>query len=742
MERIYKILMNKKIRAPLEYVSCLIFTLVVMYYVLRINGFDMNLPYIYSGDSISSSLFIKGMIENGWYNLNPFVGAPFGLEMYDYPLGGDNFQYLIMKILSIINPNYVWVMNMYYFLTFLLCMLTTFTVFRHFKVNYLFSVSFSLLYAFLPYHIIRLGHLFLLGYYAVPLIVMVMIWVVKEPDFLLVRNGSQQGRIFKHRFNVNLKFVVALLICILIGSTGAYYAFFACFFLLVVGLVQLVTEKKMINLIKTLVLIFVVAATLLCNISPSIYYKLSHSHEGSISSARNFEAAEVYGLKIAQLLLPTTNHNIDWVKEKKNEYNSKAPLVNENDTSSLGAIGAIGFLFLLFLLIFKRKNNNELDNINNSLSIMNLSAILLGTIGGFGVLFAALVSAQIRSYNRLSIFIALFSFLALALNMDGWVKKRQKKFRIVWIVSISLFISLIGIYDQTTHPLPPKEVIASSYNNDSEFIQRISDTMPQGSMIFQLPYVSFPEGETLYNMGNYDLLKGYIHSSDLKWSFGIMKNSYGDRWMKELVKQPVKQALDTVVYSGYTGIYIDRNGYSPEYGSKLEMELSNSIQEEPVESENKELVFYDLRSYSDKLKESVGGKIWNERNGDALNKIQYGNEINITGNEGWELLQNKDGYKIVQTSGVADLPEDQLSISVKGPNGVFLTFGDDFSSPNNYSFRHWEEPKHFVISISNDLTGWDNNYSPTGKDISQFFKKIDYSLYYNSKNENQISFQE
>jgi hypothetical protein len=153
-------------------------------------------------------------------------------------------------------------------------------------------------------------------------------------------------------------------------------------------------------------------------------------------------------------------------------------------------------------------------------------------------------------------------------------------------------------------------------------------------------------------------------------------------------------------------------------------------------------VFYDLRSYSDKLKESVGEKTWNERNGDALNKIQYGTEINITGNEGWELLQNKDGYKIVQTSGVVDLPEDQLSISVKGPNDVFLTFGDDFSSPNNYSFRHWEEPKHFVISISNELTGWDNNYSPSGKDISQFIEKSGYSLYYNTKNENQISFQE
>lgn len=309
-------------------------------------------------------------------------------------------------------------------------------------------------------------------------------------------------------------------------------------------------------------------------------------------------------------------------------------------------------------------------------------------------------------------------------------------------MSLSLLISLIGIYDQTTHPLPPKEVIASNYNNDSEFIQRISNTMPQGSMIFQLPYVSFPEGETLHNMGNYDLLKGYIHSSDLKWSFGVMKNSYGDSWMKELVKQPVKKAIDIMAYSGYTGIYIDRNGYSAEYVDKLEKELSDNIIEEPIESDNKELVFYDLRSYSNKLKASTGEEIWIERNIEALNKIQYGTERDITGDEGWELLQNKEGYKVIQTNGIADLPEDQLSILVKGPNDVSFTFGDEFSLPNNYSFRHWEDPKHFVISISNDLTGWDNNYSPTGKDISQFFKKIGFSLYYSQKNENQIILKE
>ncbi|CAH1223464.1 OB-fold nucleic acid binding domain-containing protein [Paenibacillus sp. JJ-223] len=741
MERFYSLLMRKSLRFPLEYVSCLVITIISMYYVLQINDFDMSLPYIYSGDGLSTSLFIKGMIENGWYNTNPSVGAPFGLEMYDYPLGGDNFQYLVMKVLSLFNSDYIWVMNMYYFLTFPLCMLASFAVFRQLNVNYFFSMSFSLLYTFLPYHIIRVGHLFLLGYYAVPLIIMVMIWIVKHPDFLFVKGEHTQKR-FNYHLNLNLKFIAALVICILIGSTGAYYAFFSCFFLLIIGLIQVFTEKKSINLLKSMLLIFLIAGTLLCNVSPSIVYKLSHSQDGSISSARNFEAAEVYGLKVVQLLLPTTNHNVEWIKEKKDEYNSKAPLVNENDTASLGLIGSVGFIFLLFILLFKKRSNNELEKINRSLSIMNISAILLGTIGGFGVLFAALVSAQIRSYNRLSIYIAFFSLLALALNMDIWTKKKLKKSRIAWIVAVSLLISLVGIYDQSTHPLQSKEVIASGYNNDAAFVERISDIMPKESMIFQIPYVSFPEGESLNNMGNYDLLKGYIHSSDLKWSFGSMKNSYADRWMKELVQQPVKEALNILVHTGYTGIYIDRTGYSSDYDKKLESEILNILQITPIESDNKMLAFYDLRDYSDKLKGTVNEQEWNKKKEEFTSKIPYGTEVKITGEENWELVQSKEGYRIVQTSDLTNLPQDQLSLSLKGPDGAFLTFEDEFSGPNKYSFRHWEVPEHFVISISNSSTGWSDNYSPTSEDISQFFKTNNYVLYYNTTSEDQISFKE
>ncbi|MUG89179.1 hypothetical protein GNP92_22935 [Paenibacillus timonensis] len=729
--------LNKNIRLLLEIVLCVVVCLLGMWYVLRLQYLDLSVPYVYRGDGLSTSLFIKGMIENGWYNVNPSLGAPFGLEMYDYPLGGDNFQYLIMKVLSLINADYVWVMNVYYLLTFPLCMISAYIVLKHFKVNIPLALAFSLLYTFVPYHIIRTGHLFLLGYYMVPLIVMVILWVAHKEDFLLVKRDSNSG--LKYKINWNMELVASFIICILIGSTGAYYAFFACFFLLVMGAVRYIQEKKALYIIKSIFLIFIVAVTLVLNISPSILYKISNS-DGQSTSARNFEASEVYGLKIAQLLLPTTGHNIDWISDKKDEYNAKAPLVNENDTASLGFVGAIGFMYLLFVLFKNTQYKSNIDRYNKSLSLLNISAILLGTIGGFSVLFAALISAQIRSYNRLSIFIAFFACLALAMNIDGILNKMKKNFKYIVSVILCLFIAILGMYDQSTHPLAPSEVTAIDYNNDVKFVQQINKLMPSKSMIFQVPYVSFPEGEHLNNMGNYDLLKGYLHSSDLLWSFGNMKNGFGDKWMKELVKLPIDKAINIISYSGYTGIYIDRTGYTTDYANELEVKLQGIINVKPIESENKMLAFYDLRDYVDDLKNEGTEEEWEAYKQQYLSNINYDTEISLSESE-WEFVQSKTGYKIVQTSNLENLPEDQLNISVTNSEGNSLVFNDGFSDPNQYSNRHWEQPSHFVISIPNTLSGWEEDYLPTINEINEFFNKNKYLLKFTSS-QNQLSFAE
>ena len=48
-------------------------------------------------------------------------------------------------------------------------------------------------------------------------------------------------------------------------------------------------------------------------------------------------------------------------------------------------------------------------------------------------------------------------------------------------------------------------------------------------MIFQMPYRPFPEAPALGAIADYDLFRGYLHSDDLRWSYGIVKGR-GEDW--------------------------------------------------------------------------------------------------------------------------------------------------------------------------------------------------------------------
>src|SRR5205814_10536651 len=88
-------------------------------------------------------------------------------------------------------------------------------------------------------------------------------------------------------------------------------------------------------------------------------------------------------------------------------------------------------------------------------ALLTLAATLLATIGGLGSLFALLVSPQIRSYNRISIFIGFFALLAVVLLIDRagarLLRPSAKAFYYFWLV----LLGTIGIYDQTTSGFVP-----------------------------------------------------------------------------------------------------------------------------------------------------------------------------------------------------------------------------------------------------------------------------------------------
>src|SRR4029077_13477918 len=98
--------------------------------VVKLWRADLGIPFNYTGDATSGLTVIKNVIDNGWYNQNPNLGAPFGQELYDFPLGSDNLNVLLIRGLDVFSSSSAVVFNLFFLLTFPLVALTALLVLR------------------------------------------------------------------------------------------------------------------------------------------------------------------------------------------------------------------------------------------------------------------------------------------------------------------------------------------------------------------------------------------------------------------------------------------------------------------------------------------------------------------------------------------------------------------------------------------------------------------------------------
>jgi phosphoglycerol transferase len=577
------------------YLLSLVMTCAILFWIVYAKGFDIHLPRLYALDAIFSGSGVKTIIDTGWILSNPHLAAPLTSSLVDYP-ASDNLSFLIVKCLSFFSSNYALVMNLFFFLTFPLTTLFSLFVFRQLNLRPAFALVASLLFTFLPYHLMRgEGHLFLTTLYVIPLYVLMMFSV------------------FNNTKITPLKSFFYLLACIVTASSGIYYAFFACYFLLLCGLLASYSLRTWKPLIKPVIFIGIIMAVIIASVSPSLIAsaKQGKNTELGVRVARESELA---GLKIAQLLLPVDMHRMHPLKVLKQNYNNTAPLVNENSTSTLGIIGSIGFVILLLLLLAREKIQSDTWYL---LSRLNISGVLLGTIGGFSTLYAYLISPSIRSYNRISVFIAFFALLAFFyLLQEGLQKRNAKK---ITTLGVLVFILLVGLLDQVGNEHNPDyQLIAQQYRSDEKFVASIEKILPKDSMVFQLPVAGFPENPPVYHMTDYQLFRGYLHSHTLHWSYGAVRGRQVIKWQTSVMKKPVKEMLNALSVAGFSGIYIDRNGYE-DGGKNLETQLISLLKQKPLISDDKSLVFFDMRNYANQFKHSMSREQW-AKNSDNLHR--------------------------------------------------------------------------------------------------------------------------
>jgi len=581
---------NNRIRQSSQYIAAAVLCVLILCFLLKLWQADLRVPFYYTGDSVFWAMCTKGVIENGWYWQNPAIGAPGILQMYEFP-GLDNAVMAMMWLLSVFTRNPFVVMNLFYLLSFPLITISSLFVLRHFRMSYVPALFVSLLYAFLPFHFMRNQHHIILNdYYVVPLAIMVLLWLTTE---LIITRGR--------------KFIISVLIAILLGCSGVYYPFFFCFLLLVAGAIGVLKFRRLRPLVMALVFAGITTTTVLINLSPSFIYQRRHGQAGAM--LRVPREAESYGLKISQLLLPITVHRIHLFDRIKRFHNANS-LVSENDSASLGIIGSLGFLGLLAQLLYRKELIPNARGLLHDLSALNIFAVLLGTIGGFSLLFSLYISSAIRCYNRISVYIAFFSFMAVACALDS-IYRSTTTTKSKCIFFVLLGAALIGgSLDQTSiWYVPYYAPNKAEFISDQTFVNGVEASLPEGSMIFQLPYAQFPEAPVSGKMLDYDHFRGYVHSKHLRWSYGTIKNRDTDRAQQMVALLPPEEFVQALAFEGFTGLYLDRFGYDDK-GAALEAKFAEILQAKPLSSPNGRLLFFNLSDYGKNLRGKYSESEW------------------------------------------------------------------------------------------------------------------------------------
>jgi phosphoglycerol transferase len=402
----------------------------------------------------------------------------------------------------------------------------------------------------------------------------------------------------------------AVLVCVLTGLAGIYYAFFSCFLLMATGVRVAFRERRWGGLLTPALLVACVAASTAAGLSPALVYQAREGKNPKVAKRLTVEA-EVYGLKASEMLMPAYQHRLAWMRKLRAKWFSPyRPNTGSLDMVPLGVLGSVGFLYLIGRFLWWRPAGAEQPV--DGLAYLNVMALVLASVGGVGAFFNHYVSPLIRCYDRISILIAFFSLAALFLSLGSVVRAASRRVRFGYLAVLAgLFY--VGMYDQTAGPQRTAyPALAQTHASDRDFGRRMEAALPPGSMVYQMPYIAFPEGNPVHTLWSYEQFRPYFHTRTLRWSHGAIAGRASDGWLESVSKLPLPEALERLALAGFKGIHLDRRGFV-DSGAKAEAELARLLGGAPLVSRNGLQTFFDMTRYVQDTHDRLGDREWEQR---------------------------------------------------------------------------------------------------------------------------------
>lgn len=565
--------MDKKKNMMIYYIILSGVTGIVGYISLG-KGFDFNIISSTAGDGFSLLAFVKGIQEQGisgaWFNNR--IGAPEVSSLIDFP-GVGNLDIIIFWLLSFFTKSPEKIVYVFLILSFILDGVSMSFLMQKLKFNVEISFVFSCLFSFAPFHFYRyLSHASLILYVSVPIAIYL---------------GAHIAGLIEE--DKKWKLIASSLIL------GLGYGYYYAFGLIILAISYLITFIRLENkkeIVGKLWIGGVVSFAIFVGLLPGIIYSL---YQGSNLEAgsRVFFDQEVYGLKIINLLLPVAYSRIEFFRNLTSSYIlSGAPIVTENYTAGLGFVGSIGFILLCFSFIVsfvnKTKCISDAWKLIDYLSLLTISFLLIGTVGGFGEIFNWFVTAVIRCYNRSSILLTCLSLIMVAIIVNK-IKDINAKLSLLTCV----LILFVGMYDQVNIAGDNwQEGIRDTQVMYELYFDQVEAALGDNAMVYQLPYMRYPENGPINNMPDYKPFVGYVFTDSLRWSYGAVRGRNERAGELNIDEGMSYRFLKGIKEEGFDAVYIDLDGYTD--GGEQILKFYNALGVQPMVSGDGKLYLYDI----------------------------------------------------------------------------------------------------------------------------------------------------
>jgi phosphoglycerol transferase len=560
-----------------------------------------------SGDAMHHVMLAKAIIEQGWYWNIERLSAPFNLPLIIFPVGG-LLDTILFKLFAILTDNPFTLITWFFATTFVLSTISASYVLNDLGLKTWTSAAFALTFAFAPIPFGRSVEHLMLVTYLVPFAIGFSVHLMSG-SFVSLSSSRK---------------AVYLVAAFALGLNYVYTAFFACFFVAVAILVLLFQPPLRASARHGVLFIAIISTGVILSLGPS--FLAAKSDPDARTELYGFKSrgeADIYGLKIRHLLLPTNNSSNRFVVAARENLSNGFPLENENTLARLGIVGSLGFLIAMiagFIRLAERQSNTcEICNRIGPLSALLVAGVFFSSIGGFGSIFNTFVSVEIRAYNRIAMFLLFIGVLTSALAFTQIIRR----INFLWIMSLLVCVVIVSLMEQNDfRKLRANSIHAiKKIDEVKPSVEILESIMPPGAAIYQMPFTSYPHTPNVENMLPNEHLMGYALSRELRWNWPALS---GDAIAlnRKLSAMKPKLLTKALVALGFSAVWLNRSAYT-DHGAAIVAELQQAGANLIDQDNSNKIALLDLRQLRNQLELSIGVSALDEERRKLLGLVTY-----------------------------------------------------------------------------------------------------------------------